>query len=187
MIAGWREKRRVEFFVSGIPQPQPHKGAAVNRQTGRPYTFIREGPWAQWRADIRRMAQERLAGEPAMTGPIEISLVFRKPRPQSGPKKRAMLPVKQPDLSNYIKCVEDALLACAYRDDAQIVGCQARKLYSDDGICGVEIGLSELEAESPTKKEARGKNKSSSRGGRDEQQRLIGCDSAATAVGQESG
>jgi Holliday junction resolvase RusA-like endonuclease len=68
--------------------------------------------------------------------PLECALamrvIFYVNRPKSVSKKKRPLPVAKPDLSNYIKIIEDALNGIVFKDDSQIVTIQAWKLYADD-------------------------------------------------------
>jgi Holliday junction resolvase RusA-like endonuclease len=74
-------------------------------------------------------------GQGEMLGPIRLNVMALIAMPKSIPKKRRMLamPTTRPDLDNYIKQVEDALIGYAYKDDAQIVSIMARKRYVPDG------------------------------------------------------
>lgn len=80
-----------------------------------------------------------------LTGPIRFSVTAYLPMPKTISKKRraAAMPVVRPDLDNYVKQVEDALLGYAYRDDAQIVTIIARKRYGEPPRW--EITLDEIE------------------------------------------
>jgi Holliday junction resolvase RusA-like endonuclease len=71
----------------------------------------------------------------AMVAYIDIYV----PIPRSYTKKKRKLieegkeqPAKKPDLSNYIKLIEDACNGILYTDDAKIVEIHSRKLYTDD-------------------------------------------------------
>src|SRR2546423_4401883 len=64
-----------------------------------------------------------LAMDDALLGPLRLGVMAYLPMPKSMPKKRraTAMPVTRPDLDNYVKQIEDALLGYAYHDDAQIV------------------------------------------------------------------
>lgn len=50
-----------------------------------------------------------------------------------------LLPAKKPDVSNYIKLIEDACNGILYKDDSQIVQIEASKHYTDNPRIEVEI------------------------------------------------
>lgn len=73
-----------------------------------------------------------------LEGPLEISIDFHFPIPQSYTKAARnkiksglMLHTKKPDIDNCIKTITDALNQFAYKDDSQIVSVIARKHYTD--------------------------------------------------------
>lgn len=64
-------------------------------------------------------------------GPICVAMDFILVRPASISKKKRPWPITRPDLSNYLKTVEDAANGILWRDDAQIVTLITRKMYGD--------------------------------------------------------
>ncbi|MBF0342774.1 MAG: RusA family crossover junction endodeoxyribonuclease, partial [Nitrospirae bacterium] len=83
--------------------------------------------------------------------PLFMSLMFYVPRPQSHTNKRGQptkawraYPTSKPDLSNYIKGIEDALNGIAYHDDAQIVSESPHKRYADGIEPCVRIQIREV-------------------------------------------
>jgi Holliday junction resolvase RusA-like endonuclease len=123
--------RRVSFVVYDRPQPLARPRFRV-MPGGRVHTYtVRKDQEA--RIAIRD-AWLKNASEPLL-GPIRLTVTALIPMPLSIPKKRRMiaLPTKRPDLDNYIKQVEDALIGYAFKDDAQIVSIMARKRYAPDG------------------------------------------------------
>lgn len=89
--------------------------------------------------------------------PIEVTFEFYVPMPKSYPKwKRVVIEDKnneysdagiyydnitKPDLSNYIKALEDALNGVIWVDDAQIIKLTAYKRYTagNNGFIGVNV------------------------------------------------
>ncbi len=57
-------------------------------------------------------------------------MTFFRSKPKSH-GKRDLFPVTRPDLSNYVKLVEDALNGLLWVDDSQIVISTLRKMYAD--------------------------------------------------------
>ena len=75
---------------------------------------------------------------------MKITAFYMIPKSASKKKSDMMLsgevrPTKKPDLSNVIKCIEDALNRVAYNDDSQIVALSADKFYSTTPNVRVEI------------------------------------------------
>ena len=60
--------------------------------------------------------------------PLRLEATFYRQRPKSLPK-RVELPVSRPDLSNYLKTLEDALNKFTFQDDSQIVDLHIRKRF----------------------------------------------------------
>lgn len=80
-------------------------------------------------------------------GPLHMEIRAYYEIPKSTSKKKAELmrtnverPTKKPDIDNIVKIICDALNKVAYHDDSQIVGCEARKFYSDNPRVEIEIG-----------------------------------------------
>lgn len=72
--------------------------------------------------------------------PLILSCKIYRSKPRSKPKK-VVYPTTKPDLSNYLKGIEDALCGLVYRDDSLIVGYKnIYKLYDSDSP-RVEIEL----------------------------------------------
>jgi len=76
------------------------------------------------------MIRQALLGEGAFGEgiPLRLEATFFRQRPKSLPK-RVTLPVTKPDLSNYLKTLEDALEKFVYRDDSQIVDLHVKKRF----------------------------------------------------------
>lgn len=80
----------------------------------------------------------RQACTTALTGPLELGVSFCFQRPKSWSKdRRAAVDDGEepwysgkPDISNFVKLVEDAGNGILWRDDAQIVKLDAIKVYS---------------------------------------------------------
>ena len=90
-------------------------------------------------ADIRAQACQQLEkGFVPMRGALRISVVFRRQKPKKPKKGGELFPISRPDLSNYIKGIEDALNTIVWEDDAQIFEILARKEYGTPGI-GLDV------------------------------------------------
>lgn len=93
-------------------------------------------------------AKRQYKGE-LLLGALSVEMTFYRPIQKSGTIKEKqgkrdglLRPIVTPDVSNYVKLVEDALNGIVYKDDSQIVELIARKYYSDDPR--TEIIISEV-------------------------------------------
>ena len=64
--------------------------------------------------------------------PLRLSVTVYIERPKSI-KKDVLLPVKKPDLDNFLKGISDAMESICYAADQQIVCISARKVYGTPG------------------------------------------------------
>lgn len=100
---------------------------------GRAYTPEKT---ARWEAAAKASARAQWGPEPPLDGALRVELTAVLPVPASWSKRRKaealdlrILPQGRPDLDNYIKATFDALNEVAWRDDAQVTACAARKIY----------------------------------------------------------
>lgn len=87
---------------------------------------------------IAHAAAQVMAGAPPLTGPVWLNVEMHFGVPASWSKKKreqALLglirPTKKPDFDNVLKAVCDGLNGVAWVDDAQVVGGDFKKVYSD--------------------------------------------------------
>lgn len=119
----------VEFFAPGIPKPQGSKRAFVVK--GRPVLTESAGePLKDWRTSVAYAASTAMAGANLIQTPVHVTLTFTLVKPRSRSKHRP-LPDSAPDLSKLVRAVEDAMTGIVWRDDAQVVGIQAAKVYGE--------------------------------------------------------
>ena len=95
--------------------------------------------------EIRFAIREKVVADGPFTAGIPLSLfaVFYLVKPKSQSKK-ITLPVKRPDLDNYLKLLLDALNQYAIPDDSQIVDIDAHKKY--DSTARIELRVWKTEA-----------------------------------------
>jgi Holliday junction resolvase RusA-like endonuclease len=121
----------LRLTVYGTPAPQGSTKAFVPKGWKRPIITAdckRTKPWRQAIVDAVR-ADLGPAWVP-LDCPCTLRVVFYLPRPASAPK-RVMLPSKLPDLDKLVRAVGDALTAAGvWKDDARVVGIEARKQYA---------------------------------------------------------
>lgn len=138
----------INFFVPGIPKPQPRPRAVVRGKHAGVYD---PGTASAWRADVRAAALSAAPREP-FTGGVVVSLAFAFQRPASHLKKRGGLtrnapafPTGRNDVDNLAKAVIDAMDGLGFwGDDGQIVDLRVTKAYGRNP--GVEIVMHAAEA-----------------------------------------
>lgn len=140
-------RERIQFFVSGKPQPAGSKRAFVLKRggayTGRAIVTDANPNSKDWKTDVRREAERALTGEP-WDCPIRLTLQFFILRPKSHYRTGAnadkmkegapKLPTSKPDATKLCRGVEDALTGMAWVDDAQIVTQLVSKRYGRQGV-----------------------------------------------------
>ena len=129
----------IKFTIHADPVAQGRPRFA-NR--GKFVTVYDDKKSKDWKVFVAAEAKSR--GYKPLEGPLRMVLTFQLHRPKSAPKSR-IWPIVKPDLSNYIKGIEDALNEICYHDDSQIVVLESRKEYACPGDPpGVVIFIEEL-------------------------------------------
>ena len=100
---------------------------------------------AKFKSELRALAKEMYRDAP-IEGEIYLKVAFyRKIQKSISKKEHArrtkghVRPIVKPDLSNYLKSLEDALNGVLWKDDAMIVHEEIDKYYSDKPRIEVEI------------------------------------------------
>ncbi len=115
---------------------------------GRPRTVVRNGVIRTYTPEKTQIAQDfvkaRLkkhtpGGFPAHI-PVRLSATFYRARPKWIPRREA-LPVRKPDLDNFLKLLLDSLDEVLVPDDAQITTISVRKRWSTKPTGYVTIKL----------------------------------------------
>jgi Holliday junction resolvase RusA-like endonuclease len=124
----------MRYIIKGIPQAQERPRFARFGKKVRVYDPP-NSKQAKHRIQQELKKYDVAVIDEAMVAYIDIYV----PIPRSYTKKKRKLieegkehPAKKPDLSNYIKLIEDACNGILYTDDAKIVEIHSRKLYTDD-------------------------------------------------------
>jgi Holliday junction resolvase RusA-like endonuclease len=96
----------------------------------------------EYRARVAVAAEQ--AGARQFTGPVQLEARFFVQRPKSyyGSGRNAgllkpsapLFPTTAPDLSKYVRALEDALEGITWANDAQIVSLIVSKLYAETGM-----------------------------------------------------
>jgi Holliday junction resolvase RusA-like endonuclease len=135
--------KTLAVFTNPIAKP---RARVTVRDGQKPRSFTpRTAEANEWR--IRERWVEKYGSEPS-EAPIHLRVLAYLPMPLSTPKSRRLtaLPVKRPDLDNFVKTVLDALNGVAFRDDSQVVFLSAVKWYASSGTAPHwELAVEELD------------------------------------------
>lgn len=143
------QRPRLGVWVPGIPAPKGSTKSFVSPKTGRVVTMSdckRLKSWQQWVSTCVLMKIEE--SQITTTGAYAVDLLFVMPRPKShfgqkGVVKRykKMNAIKKPDIDKLTRAVLDALTACVYHDDSQVISLCANKVYQADASVEPGVGI----------------------------------------------
>lgn len=141
----------MKYTIEGIPQQQerPRATAKIIYVKGKPKAIIKLYDPPKSKAAKKDIAHQLQTQNPILTeAPLQVVFRFYIPIPKSYTKKvrRAIadgtyFATKKPDLSNYIKLIEDAANGILWKDDSQIVTLIAHKEYSEEPRTEIEIEI----------------------------------------------
>lgn len=127
-------KPLVSFTIKAVPQPQLRPRIASFG--GHPHVYDPKST-RDFKRIVTKLASDEMGKTEPIDGPLKVALTFYRPVQQSLSKrafdKRAVgdeLPTVKPDVSNYLKAVEDALNGVAWVDDRLITTEIIKKRYS---------------------------------------------------------
>ena len=112
-------------------EPVPKGRAKTIMRGGRVWSFTPKHT-KDAEAIIRALVQEQISNIYPQYAPLSLTVTFYRTKLPHILKSET-IPVRKPDLDNYIKTVLDALSGIAFPDDAQISTIIARKRWSMDG------------------------------------------------------
>lgn len=130
----------ITITILGNPASYQKATATWHSKDGRSGTLAYDKKsYANWRSYARGQAADQWGTLPIIEGPVQIRVDIFRPIPSSlSAKKRAaalrgaLRPILKPDLSNYLKAVEDACLTgIVIRDDRCIVSARIGKWFSE--------------------------------------------------------
>lgn len=131
----------MRHVIMGTPQQQERPRAACIRGKVRIY----DPPKSRAAKDRIKQHFSGMNIVPSEKPLMMIIYIF-VPIPKSYTKKQRaaiesgdLRPAKKPDVSNYIKLIEDACNGILYKDDSQIVELRAKKFYSDSARIEIEV------------------------------------------------
>lgn len=140
-----------EFFIPGIARTSgSHKTVQGRITHAGDYT-------KQWMDTIGWFVLKEVGRMCLLEGPIKLTLIFYKERPQGDFRVRQgrpskllkstapPYPIKRPDLTKLIRAAEDALTKVIWKDDSQVVVLEGHKEFcSGDQKPGVYIKIEEV-------------------------------------------
>lgn len=119
--------RAMTIEVLGEPVAQPRVKVSTRGGFARAYVD-RKHPVHDYRQRIASTWMAAVGFQ--FEGPLRVSITLRLGKRKSVKRK---WPSVRPDLSNYVKAVEDCLNGVAWRDDGQIVELTVAKCYGEPG------------------------------------------------------
>lgn len=132
----------LSFHVIGNPVQQ---GAVSFMGKGRGAIHQNQETLLPWRQTVAAFAHNaKLAtvrrDRFPLDGPVGLATHFTVAKPKSAPKRRRTFPTTRPDLSHYVRAIEDALQSAGvYRDDSQIVDLSATKHYPGEHAQSLDV------------------------------------------------
>jgi len=122
----------VRIIVPGEPRPW----TVWAKRGPKPDGFVR---MEVWQAQIQAAVRAGFSNEP-LSGPLQMETVFVRGYPDSAPKTPSAQVrwsekhiLTKPDLTNYQKACEDALIGLLFHDDNQVVQHNSSKTYGYPG------------------------------------------------------
>lgn len=134
----------VTFIVHSAAAPQGSK-----RHLGNGIMVEASKRVKPFRQDVRFTAIDTI--DPTWwdrTGPMSLTVDFHFVRPKSHFTTKGNLTKSAPmfptgrnvgDIEKLVRAVNDAISGVLFDDDAQVVECHARKLYSDQNLCIITV------------------------------------------------
>lgn len=134
----------VSFTVYGVAQPAGSKRAGMSKG-GK--MFVRDDAKRSrpWKTQVSQAAGQAMGASALLDGPLELSVIFRVPRPKGHYGARGLrpsapaYPAVRPDVTKLLRAVEDACTGIVWRDDAQVVEQHAVKLYGEPAHVAVKV------------------------------------------------
>lgn len=128
------------IFVPGVPQPGGSKRGFFIKKINRVVITDANKKAAGWKQLVTLHASSEYKDEP-YTGPLSVTITFQLLRPKghygSGSKSNILKasspkhPTSKPDATKLVRSTEDALTGVVWKDDAQIVHQEVRKIYAE--------------------------------------------------------
>ena len=145
----------LELDLLPVPKERPR---VVRTASGKSTSFT-PARTKRFTNDVRLVIDAVMAGNPPVSGPVSLKMLFKMQIPASWPlwKKQAaregrIAPTSRPDMDNLEKSLLDALNERAFTDDAFVIDRVASKRYADTP--GIIITIDSLNVAPLTAKRA---------------------------------
>jgi Holliday junction resolvase RusA-like endonuclease len=135
---------KIEFWVPGVPQPQPKRQVRIANGKAWTYPNDKKGSKKAWAELVRLEASKACAGYGlgypifGRRMPLRLTLYIYLPR-TSTYGKIDQCPTAKPDRTNYLVLIENALEGIVYLNDSQICGGPPEKHFADERGPGAHI------------------------------------------------
>jgi len=138
----------VTFTVWGDAAPYRERSKVLRPRGRNGYIIISaKDPSTKTYQDlINLQARAAMAGRKPIAGAVRLEATFHIAVPPTWPKyKRTMAlagdlyPCPRPDLTNLVKCIEDAMSGLVFEDDAHVVDQLIKKRYAPKPFLNVTI------------------------------------------------
>jgi Holliday junction resolvase RusA-like endonuclease len=138
----------MRFTIYGTPQPAGSKRGFVNKRTGSVIITDDAKRSRPWKQEVAGVAIAEMGERLPYEGPVVLKVAFWLTRPKGHLRTNGLVkpsapqfPAVRPDATKLLRAVEDALTGIVWRDDAQVVTQEVRKLYAINGreCCDVEV------------------------------------------------
>jgi len=149
------ETSKIRLFIPVKPEPQERvrikfRGWGKNRRASAYYPDKTRNYQEYLRVYMQAVMNQYLVGQLPKDVPLYLKAVFVLPRPKTVTVKKRPFPIGRPDLSNYLKSLEDGIQSVKDQisilpDDSAIIDIHIQKQYTDEiypseGI-DLEIGI----------------------------------------------
>jgi Holliday junction resolvase RusA-like endonuclease len=135
---------KITFRVYGLPQTKGSTKSFYVKALKRVVTTNDNKKNKAWAQCVSEVASQHRP--PALLlGPLQLDAIFHMPKPKSLPKRKPSWPAKKPDADKLLRSLGDSLTGVIWRDDAQVVDCAVKKIYSD--APGVDVTITTIEEE----------------------------------------
>ena len=114
---------RIEFYVEGLPQPQPKSNPRIGRDGRYLGQMDRDekGHFDAWRTIVRLAANRAMGGHNILPKGVACRLGVEI-RVKQAKSNRLPFPAQKPDWSNYRYFIENIIQGVVYVEDCQVIG-----------------------------------------------------------------
>lgn len=145
--AGNMKSYEVKFILYGEPRGQMRSRSARTKKSVRHY---KDPIQESWESRCWQAAHEARPPVKLLEGPINLCVRVYKaiPKSWSAKKKEAaahgtLRPTSRPDMSNYIKNIEDVCNQLIWKDDAQVISFEGSGKWYTNGKPRMEVIITE--------------------------------------------